>query len=392
MDNIDPLEITLQDAPRQSCCCKNNRSNKLEVFDWLKDISNPQTASKLVEVRFKNTRKDYYENTSDIPLEVGDLVAVEASPGHDIGEVAIVGDLVIRQLKKLKFPKPQNGFKKIYRKARPADIEKWNEARAMEQKTMIKARRISKDLNLSMKIGDVEYQGDKTKAIFYYIADERVDFRELIKVLADEFKIRIEMRQIGARQEAARIGGIGSCGKELCCSSFMNKFVSVTTNAARVQELSLNPQKLAGQCGKLKCCLNYEADSYTDAQKDFPDPNIKLVTKHGEARHMKTDVYKRLMWYIVPTSGSDNIVALSIDRVKELIRENKKGIVHQEIKDDTVVVEKKQEAVGYEDVVGQESLTRFDDKNKKKPNKSRNRNNRQRKPREGNESAQNNDN
>jgi len=378
MDNIQSEELFSIDVPAKKTCCAKNRSHKLEVFDWLKDIKDPESKSRLVEVRFKNTRKDYFENTNDIPLEEGDIIAVEASPGHDIGEVSIIGDLVYRQLKKIRYPKPQNGFKKIYRKARPADIEKWEEARALEQSTMIKARRIAKDLNLSMKIGDVEYQGDKTKAIFYYIADERVDFRELIKVLADEFKIRIEMRQIGARQEAARIGGIGSCGKELCCSSFINRFVSVTTNSARVQELSLNPQKLAGQCGKLKCCLNYEVDAYVDASKDFPDTNIKLKTKDGEARHLKTDVHKRMMWYILNTKeGSNTIVQLSVDKVKEVIFLNKKGQDISELKDESIVTEKP-DKVEFENVVGQDSLTRFDEKKKRAPRPKNNRNNRNR--------------
>lgn len=374
--------ISIEVPAKKSCCSSKKGCCKLEVFDWLKDLRKSDSASKLVEIRFKNTRKDYFENANDLPLEEGDIVAVEASPGHDIGEVTIVGDLVLRQLKKLRYPKPQNGFKKIYRKARQTDIEKWEEARALEQETMIKSRKIAKDLNLNMKIGDVEYQGDKTKAIFYYIADERVDFRELIKVLADQFKIRIEMRQIGARQEAARIGGIGSCGKELCCSKFMNKFVSVTTNAARVQELSLNPQKLAGQCGKLKCCLNYEVDSYIDASKDFPDTNIRLKSKDGDARHIKTDVHKRMMWYVYSTATGNNIVQLSVDKVKEIISANKKGKEVFEIKDESIVVEKT-ESVGFENVVGQESLTRFDDKIKR-PNKNRNNRNRNNKNRNTN--------
>jgi cell fate regulator YaaT (PSP1 superfamily) len=385
MSNIETTDTNITEAAVPKKACKSCRCNKLETFDWLSDIQSAGEQCKLVEVRFKNTRKDYFENNSNIQLEVGDLIAVEASPGHDIGEVSLTGSLVLRQLSKMKIPLPPTGFKKIYRKARPADIEKWTEARSLEQGTMIKTRQIAKKLNLSMKIGDVEYQGDKTKAIFYYIADERVDFRELIKILADEFKIRIEMRQIGARQEAARIGGLGSCGKELCCAQFMNRFVSVSTNSARIQELSLNPQKLAGQCGKLKCCLNYEADSYLDAIKDFPDPSIKLLSQKGDGRHIKTDVYKRLMWYVVGGENSSSIVQLSIDKVKEIIRDNKKGVPVPEIKDEAPVSIKPAEK-GFEDVVGQESLTRFDEaksphkKNSKNKNRNRNNKNKRRPP------------
>jgi cell fate regulator YaaT (PSP1 superfamily) len=240
---------------------------KLEVFDWLKDVNNTANPDDIVEIRFKNTRKDYYLNVNKLSLELGDIVAVEASPGHDIGMVSLTGDLVLKQMRRHKYTLVNGELRKVYRKAKPVDIEKWEAAMQREHETMIRTRKIAADLNLNMKIGDVEYQGDATKAIFYYIADDRVDFRQLIKVLAENFHIRVEMKQIGARQEAGRIGGIGPCGRELCCSTWMSSFSSVTTSSARYQEISLNPQKLAGQCSKLKCCLNYEVDCYLDEQK-----------------------------------------------------------------------------------------------------------------------------
>jgi len=362
-----------------------NGSFKLDVYNWLSDIPQIQNNKKLVEVRFKSTRKDIFENNVNLPLETGDIVAVEASSGHDVGIVSLVGELVYQQIKKSKIAIPAEGFKKIYRKAKPSDIEKWNEAKALEYTTMIKARQLSKSLNLNMKIGDVEYQGDRTKAIFYYIADERVDFRELIKVLAEQFKVRVEMRQIGARQEAGRIGGIGPCGKALCCSLFIGRFASVGTQAARYQELSLNPQKLAGQCGKLKCCLNFEVDSYIDAQKDFPNTSIPLLFGNGlKAFHTKTDVYKRLMWYICDSDGKGNkFVALSVDKVKEIIAMNKAGKEVEKIETD-IIIEVDDDEPDYENVVGQESLTRFDNKNRK----SKSNNNKNRKP-GGNPNQQN---
>ena len=258
--------------------CSTRMCSKLKVYDWLQDVPEGTQINDIVEIRFKNTRKDFYRNVNGLNLKIGDVVAVEASPGHDIGTVSLTGQLVYTQLNKYRVL-PNVEFKKIYRKAKPADVEKWKNSIAREPYTMLRSRQIAEDLKLDMKIGDVEFQGDGTKAIFYYIADERVDFRELIKVFAEQFKIRIEMKQIGARQEAGRIGGIGSCGRELCCSTWITNFVSVTTVSAKVQELSLNPQKLAGQCGKLKCCLNYEYDSYMDAQSDFPDTTIVLETK-----------------------------------------------------------------------------------------------------------------
>ncbi|MCQ2960581.1 MAG: hypothetical protein MJ198_10420 [Bacteroidales bacterium] len=344
---------------------RRSGSAKLYCYDWMSDIDNPQNTSKLVEVRFKNTRKDFYVNDQELPLEKGDIVTVEAAPGHDIGIVSLTGDLVAEQLKKMYGKKIPESFKKIFRKAKTVDVEKWEEAKALEHKTMIRARQIAKDLKLNMKIGDVEYQGDKTKAIFYYIADERVDFRELIKIFAEEFKIRIEMRQIGVRQEAGRIGGIGLCGRDLCCSSFITNFISVSTNAARYQEVSLNPQKMAGQCGKLKCCLNFELASYMDARKNFPDTNIALEFQGGKAYHTKTDVYKGIFTYQYKKDDVPTFVELPVDRVKEIIDLNKKG-VKPETLECAVDSSEVEQIPDYENVVGQESLTRFDKKKKKK--------------------------
>lgn len=357
--------------PEDSSNLKIDYSGKLNVFDWLNDIPEKINKEEIYEIRFKNTRKGYFHNSNGLRLETGDIVAVEASPGHDIGIISLTGTLVLHQLKKLR--QSPKDLKVVYRKAKPNDIEKWKEAIALEHETMIESRKIANDLKLNMKIGDVEYQGDKTKAIFYYIADERVDFRQLIKVLADRFRIRVEMRQIGARQEAGRIGGIGSCGRELCCATFVNNFVSVTTNAARYQELSLNPQKLAGQCSKLKCCLNYELDAYMDERKDFPSPEIKLETAYGRAMHMKTDVFRGLMWYIVDIEGSSTFVPLSVERVKEIIKLNKKG-VKPEVEAQKVEVAKV-ESLEFTNVVGQESLTRFDQKSNKKKRKKKRRKN-----------------
>ena len=366
-------------------CPSNKRDHrllagKLDVYDWLKDVPESAQCPDVVEIKFKNTRKGFYSNTNQLRLQRGDVVAVEASPGHDIGIVSLTGDLVVEQMRKQKLDPNTYEAKKVYRKAKPVDIEKWHEAIALEHKTMIKARQISAELKLDMKIGDVEYQGDKTKAIFYYIADDRVDFRQLIKVLAEQFRIRIEMRQIGARQEAGRIGGIGPCGRELCCSTWITNFVSVTTNAARYQEISLNPQKLAGQCGKLKCCLNFELDCYIDAQKDFPNTSIPLETKDGTAYHQKTDIFKRQMWYSFDKFNSMNMVQVSVDRVKEIIRLNKKGIKVDKLISEKSIDNKK--SLDYENVVGQDSLNRFDKKDN--PNKRRGKRKFRRKPRKPN--------
>ncbi len=299
--------------------------NKLDSFNWLDDIPAGSADNEIVEVRFKNTRKGFYRNVNGLRLEVGDIVAVEASPGHDIGRISMTGPLTNLQMKKLRTHHSAEDLKKVYRKAKTADIIKWEEARSLENSTMLRSRKIAEDLKLDMKIGDVEYQGDKTKAIFYYIADERVDFRQLIKVLADEFKVRIEMRQIGARQEAGRIGGIGACGRELCCSTHITNFISVTTTHAKYQELSLNPQKLAGQCGKLKCCLNFELDCYVDAQKSFPPRDIPLELNHSKAYFQKMEVHKGIYWYVTDPDAPTSLTPVPVDRVKEIQAMNRKG-------------------------------------------------------------------
>jgi len=322
--------------------CKIDYGTKLHVTNWMPHgMVSPCKVFDIVEVRFKNTRKGFYNNVNGLLLKAGDVVAVEASPGHDIGIVSLTGELVYEQMRRYGIDYKTAEFRKIYRKARTNDIEKWKEAIAREHDTMIQARRIAADLNLMMKIGDVEYQGDGTKAIFYYIANDRVDFRELIKVLAATFQVRIEMKQIGARQEAGRIGGIGPCGRELCCSSWMINFVSVSTQAARYQELSLNPKKLAGQCIKLKCCLNYELDAYLDRRKDFPDPSVPLETRDGIMVHFKTDVHRRMMWYGPKVSGNEplTLTPVPVERVKEIQELNKKGIKVKTLVGDEEVTE-----------------------------------------------------
>ena len=298
--------------------------SKLHELDWLEEYPD-NFPTDIFEVRFKNTRRSFYRNVNSLDLKVGDIVAVEAQPGHDIGIISLAGDMVARQMHRLGF-NPQNGeFKKIYRKARPYDIEKWQEAIALEHETMIRSRQIAADMGLDMKIGDVEYQGDKIKAIFYYIADGRVDFRELIKVFAEQFHIRIEMKQIGARQEAGRIGGIGACGRELCCASWVSSFSSVTTAAARVQDLALNPQKLAGQCSKLKCCLMYEYDVYTDARRSMPRLREPLQTIDGEYFLVKTDVLAREMTFSTSKESWSNLVTIPVSRVREILAINRNG-------------------------------------------------------------------
>jgi len=356
-----------QENPNHDFHSKTNKTtrrqqeNKLRVYNWLKNIPQHSGQLALVEVRFKNTRKEYFNNVNHLRLEEGDIVAVEASPGHDIGVVSLTGHLVWKKLHQANISPDKTEFKKVYRKAKETDIEKWREAFALEHQTMIEARRIAKELNLEMKIGDIEYQGDKTKAIFYYIAEERVDFRELIKVLAEEFKLRIEMRQIGTRQEAGRIGGLASCGRELCCSTWISQFISVTTNSARYQELSLNPQKLAGQCGKLKCCLNYEIDCYMDAKKDFPDTAVELNTKHGIAYHQKTDIFRKILWYSFNKESSENLIPVTVQRVKEIIKMNQNGeCVELLVQKD----ESERKDFGFENDVGQDSIERFDKKSK----------------------------
>jgi len=332
-------------------------NNKLDSFDWLKDTPDCGKENEIVEIRFKNTRKGFFRNVNGLRLEVGDIVAVEASPGHDIGRVSMTGRLVRQQLMEMKVQPSVDDMKKVYRKAKAVDIQKWEEAKMLETPTMLRSRKISEELKLNMKIGDVEYQGDKTKAIFYYIADERVDFRQLIKVLAEEFKVRIEMRQIGARQEAGRIGGIGSCGRELCCSTYITNFISVTTTHAKYQELSLNPQKLAGQCSKLKCCLNFEVDCYVDAQRSFPSRDIPLETAETAAYFQKMEVHKGIYWYSTDPHSNTNLVAIPVQRVREIQALNRKGTKPEKL----LVPDQKWETEPVsEDLLKNNSLTRFD--------------------------------
>lgn len=350
--------------------CSKRQDNKLNTYDWLCDVPDAEGSTDFVEVQFKNTRKGYYLNSSKIPLEKGDIVAVEANPGHDIGTVSLTGKLVLLQMKKNNV-RNEAEPKKIYRKAKPTDIEKYEEAKAKEHATMIRSRQIAADLGLNMKIGDVEYQGDGNKAIFYYIADERVDFRQLIKVLAEAFRVRIEMKQIGARQEAGRIGGIGPCGRELCCSSWMTNFVSVATGAARYQDISMNPQKLAGQCAKLKCCINYEVDTYVEAQKRLPSREIALETKDSTYFHFKTDIFKREITYSTDKSLAANLVTISAGRAFEVINMNKKGVKPLTLEGDSKPQPPKRDA---QDILGQDSVTRFDSVKKKKKKRSGNKN------------------
>ena len=307
-------------------CAKGcGRQNKqLNTYDYLADIPGNAEATDLVEVQFKNTRKGYYHNSNRLPLEKGDIVAVEATPGHDIGVVTLTGRLVPLQIKKANL-KSEQEIKRVYRKAKPVDMEKYEEAKSREHDTMIRSRQIAKELGLQMKIGDVEYQGDGNKAIFYYIADGRVDFRQLIKVLAETFRVRIEMKQIGARQEAGRIGGIGPCGRELCCTTWMKNFVSVSTGAARYQDISLNPQKLAGQCAKLKCCMNYEVDTYVEAGKRLPSKEITLQTQDAEYYFFKADILAGLVTYSTDKHLAANLVTLTTARVFEIINMNRRG-------------------------------------------------------------------
>jgi cell fate regulator YaaT (PSP1 superfamily) len=331
--------------------------NKLDSFNWLKDLPEAVNDNEIVEVRFKNTRKGFYRNVNNLRLEIGDVVAVEASPGHDIGRVSMTGRLVRQQLRELKVLPSIDDMKKVYRKAKAVDIQKWEEAKKLETPTMLRSRKISEELNLNMKIGDVEYQGDKTKAIFYYIADERVDFRQLIKVLADEFRVRIEMRQIGARQEAGRIGGIGSCGRELCCSTYITNFVSVTTTHAKYQELSLNPQKLAGQCSKLKCCLNFEVDCYVDAQKSYPQKDIPLESADSTAWFQKMEVHKGIYWYSTDPHSTANLIPIPVQRVREIQSLNRQG---KKVDKFLEMDESWQRETKSEDLLESNNLSRFD--------------------------------
>ena len=368
------MDFILDKSSSHMSCkgCSKRQDHKLNVYDWLCDIPEAENATDYVEVQFKNTRKGYFVNVNKIPLEKGDVVAVESSTGHDIGTVSLTGKLVLSQIRKNN-ARLDNPPKQIYRKAKPSDIEKYNEAKAREHDTMIRSRQIAADLGLNMKIGDVEYQGDGNKAIFYYIADERVDFRQLIKVLAETFHIRVEMKQIGARQEAGRIGGIGPCGRELCCSTWMSNFNSVSTVAARLQDISLNPQKLAGQCAKLKCCINFEVDSYVEALKHLPSKEVTLETKDSTYYHFKTDVFKREITYSTDKSIAANLVTIPASRVFEVINLNKKGIKPLSLESDEKQQSNKRDA---QDILGQESVTRFDSESagKKKKKKKKNSN------------------
>ena len=342
---------------RQGCC-------KLEVYDWLAGVSQEQY-KEFFEVRFKNTRKGIYRNTSGQSIKTGDLVIVESANGHDLGIVTLEGPIVGRQMKCRRINPDTYEFKRIYRKAKLFDIEKWQEAIAREHETMIRSRQIAAELGLEMKIGDVEFQGDGTKAIFYYIADGRVDFRQLIKVFAEEFRIRIEMKQIGARQEAGLIGGLGVCGRELCCSNYISNFQSITTSAARCQDLSLNPQKLAGQCGKLKCCLNYETAAYVDAQSRIPKVHEPLEFQDGLAYLMKTDILREIMYFSYDPSSLANLYPLYAEEVWDIIRMNRRGEKPESLKSDDVA------APEFVTAVGDDSISRFDEARKRKRKKKK---------------------
>jgi len=352
---------------------------KLHETDWLADYPE-NIPTDIFEVRFKNTRRAFYQNVNGLDLKKGDIVAVEASPGHDIGIISLTGDLVARQMRRTGF-NPFNGeFKKIYRKAKPYDIERWQEAIALEHETMIAARQIAAEMGLNMKIGDVEYQGDKIKAIFYYIADERVDFRELIKVFAERFHIRIEMKQIGARQEAGRIGGLGACGRELCCASWISSFSSVTTGAARVQDLSLNPQKLAGQCSKLKCCMMYEYDTYVEARKEFPRLREPLETVEGQWFLVKSDILAGTMTFSSSKETMANVTTLSVQRVKEILAQNRAGQKVERLRSDDEPITAAEEPT-YRSGSEEDSITRFDKAKRRKRGGRNNRGDRTRETR-----------
>ncbi|MFA8298941.1 MAG: stage 0 sporulation family protein [Hyphomicrobiales bacterium] len=330
LDNIpDPSDTSIKSCSYQC--------SKLDSYDWLSNVVSigDYKYSNVAEVRFKNNRKEFFSYSKEMQLKEGDLVAVEATPGHDIGIVCLIGDAVRLQIEKKKSQIKRPEFKKIYRRVRPSDIEKWIVAVDKEDETFIKSKQTVEEVGLEMKINDVEYQGDNTKAIFYYTADDRVDFRELIKKLAEIFRVRIEMRQIGVRQEAGKLGGIGSCGRELCCSTWMTNFRSVTTNTARLQQLSLNPQKLAGQCGKLKCCLNFEYDGYKEALQEFPDQETVLKTKKGNAIHQKTDVYQKIIWYSYENDPF-KMIPIPLDKAYKIISVNKRGKLVDKLEDYSV--------------------------------------------------------
>lgn len=360
-------DFTLNGESRGLDCRGCGRQDhQLNTYDWLADVPGNAEACDKVEVQFKNTRKGYYLNANRLPLEKGDVVAVEASPGHDIGVVTLTGKLVLLQMNKANL-KPGTEIRRIYRKAKSVDMEKYEEAKARENDTMIRSRQIAKELGLKMKIGDVEFQGDGNKAIFYYIADERVDFRQLIKVLADEFHVRIEMKQIGARQEAGRIGGIGPCGRELCCATWLKNFVSVSTGAARCQNLSLNPQKLAGQCAKLKCCLNYEVDDYLEAFKRLPPKDVQLLTQDATFYFFKSDTLAGQVSYSTDKNLAANMATIPVERAFEIIAMNRRGEKPLSLSGEAVATTHTVRA----DLLEQDSLTRFDKSNRRKKKRRR---------------------
>ena len=358
-----------QNEQGEATACMADGCFKLHETPWMAEYPDHEQCD-IFEVRFKNTRRSFYQNVNNLDLQIGDIVAVEASPGHDIGIISLTGDMVAKQMRRVGF-NPFNGeFKKIYRKAKPYDIERWQEAIALEHETMIRSRQIAADMGLDMKIGDVEYQGDKIKAIFYYIADGRVDFRELIKVFAEQFHIRIEMKQIGARQEAGRIGGIGACGRELCCASWISSFSSVTTSAARVQDLSLNPLKLAGQCSKLKCCLMYEYDLYMDARRAIPRIKEPLQALDGEYFLVKTDILGKKMTFSSSKESMSNLITIPVWRVKEILAANRNGEKVESIAGDSAPAKSEEPTYRTEE----DSITRFD-KSKKRKKRRNNSNN-----------------
>ena len=354
LDEVAPSDTQSQEDAVMTKS-KEEPRGKLYCYNWLDGISDSSNYD-VVEVQFKNTRKGFYKNSQHIDLHIGDMVAVEASPGHDIGQVTMVGKLVALQMRKANLH-PDYEIKRVFRKARQSDLEKYEEAKSREHDTMIRSRKIAEELQLNMKIGDVEYQGDCGKAIFYYIADERVDFRKLIRVLADTFKVRIEMKQIGARQEAGRIGGIGPCGRPLCCSSWMTNFVSVGTSAARFQDISMNPQKLAGQCAKLKCCLNFEVDVYMESSKKMPSKDAVLETQDGSYYYFKADILKREITYSTDKQMPVNCVTIDAGRAFEIISLNNKGVKVEKLQRDGQVKEQRKEFV---EIVGQDNINRFD--------------------------------
>ena len=356
-----------------SHCACGRQDRQLNTYDWLYDVPGNEEDTDLVEVQFKNTRKGYYHNVNHLDLQKGDTVAVEANPGHDIGVVTLTGRLVKLQVKKANLKSPDE-IKRVYRIAKPTDMDKYYEAKSREHGTMIQSRQIAKDLGLQMKIGDVEYQGDGNKAIFYYIADERVDFRQLIKVLADTFHVRIEMKQIGARQEAGRIGGTGPCGRELCCATWMKNFVSVSTNAARIQDISLNPQKLAGMCAKLKCCLNYEVDDYVEAGRKMPARDVILQTIDSDWYLFKTDILAGLVTYSTDKSIAANLITISAERARAVIEMNRRGEKPEALDEGDAVNTPDRPA----DLLADADISRFDKAKKKK--KAKNRPNRQQQP------------